>query len=227
LDINNIPEHSDELEKGMPGSADISLKIADYLDLDFKKESMLLETYVITTKEFEKIVKPAIALWQIDIASFHEVTPKKIKHLNTHHQSWLYVAATAGDEKAVQNLLAHGADTQGKKYKGTLYNPLFQTIYNEHSHVVSLLLKQPNIHPSIGELPPLMVAVQLGDVRMVKEILEAKTNKKIRLNFRNKTGCSAIMAAALNGDYDVVDVLIQQPNIQLNSMTKSGLFLLS
>ena len=63
-----------------------------------------------------------------------------------------------------------------------------------------------------------MNAVKSCDVSVVREILEKNPN----INAVNKVGCTALHLAAWNGNFEILNILVSQSDINCNILNKNG-----
>ncbi|KAL0162837.1 hypothetical protein M9458_042233, partial [Cirrhinus mrigala] len=117
----------------------------------------------------------------------------------------LHIAALAGQEKVVAELVNYGANVNAQSQKG--FSPLYMAAQENHLEVVKYLLE----HGANQSLPtedgftPLAVALQQGHENVVALLINYGTKGKVRL--------PALHIAARNDDTRTAAVLLQNdPN---------------
>uniref|UniRef100_A0A8C0YGB3 Ankyrin 1, erythrocytic b n=1 Tax=Cyprinus carpio carpio TaxID=630221 RepID=A0A8C0YGB3_CYPCA len=124
----------------------------------------------------------------------------------------LHIAALAGQEKVVAELINYGANVNAQSQKG--FSPLYMAAQENHLEVVKYLLE----HGANQSLPtedgftPLAVALQQGHENVVALLINYGTKGKVRL--------PALHIAARNDDTRTAAVLLQNdPNPDVLSKT--------
>ena len=118
-------------------------------------------------------------------------------------------AAYTNNARALEQLLAHGADTSLQNNDGD--NALSLAIKNEASDVLATFG-----HATISE-KMLCSAAQEGDVACVSALI----SKGIKVNQANKEGLTALVLAALHGHTNVVKLLLAK-GADINAFTGDG-----
>jgi len=129
-----------------------------------------------------------------------------------YRESPLIVAAKFGQEEALNMLLNFGAQVNATDKDGN--NALHFATLNSHGSIVKKLVeagiqinaKNKNRHTS------LMIGAKLGNLEMVKMLLEIKVDPLIQTH-RYKKGKTALMYACLYGQVNVVEALLPVSNI--------------
>uniref|UniRef100_A0A8C1KS48 Ankyrin 1, erythrocytic b n=1 Tax=Cyprinus carpio TaxID=7962 RepID=A0A8C1KS48_CYPCA len=124
----------------------------------------------------------------------------------------LHIAALAGQEKVIAELVNYGANVNAQSQKG--FSPLYMAAQENHLEVVKYLLE----HGASQSLPtedgftPLAVALQQGHENVVALLINYGTKGKVRL--------PALHIAARNDDTRTAAVLLQNdPNPDVLSKT--------
>lgn len=97
--------------------------------------------------------------------------------------SALITAAESGDRKAVERLLASGADVNEQDAVGS--SALFEAVSSEHVYIVEFLLAHgadPNL-PENNGTTPLMEAASGGDIEVMRVLLGAGARISAQDNF--------------------------------------------
>jgi ankyrin repeat protein len=216
FEINNMPSKSSELKEYIfPGETIISEKISPNL---FSNEgNSIFQTCVLTIKEAEEKMKPAINAWLEDLKSIHKITTEKATILDYQGASWLWVAAKAEEFETMKTLILNGANVNCKNEKGN--SLLHATILHDNIEAVRILLNDPKI--KINEVnqestTPIYAAALLGRTDIVRVLLEAKLEEKINPNLSTDEGATPLMIAIQKGYNNIVNLLLKIENINLD-----------
>lgn len=128
---------------------------------------------------------------------------RSVNRISPEDKSPLHVAASAGDEIIVQELIRRGAKVDF--YNSVRQTPLHWAAWSGKTHVVNLLIKKSayvNAQDSAG-MTPLMFAAQKNHREAVGELLKNGADKEIR----NKNGENAGEIAIKNGFLEAAELL--------------------
>ena len=154
---------------------------------------------------------------------------------NTNVKCLEVLIANGGDVNAICNTnLGLHKDVNAVMIKGQT-SPLLDSISllcsdNYHSSnivmdIFDLLLESgANVNTSCNATrrPPIMYAVELGNVKCVQKLIE----KGADLHHSDRTGCTVWSLAAQSGNVDVLKCLLEDNNIDKNSVDSNGLSVL-
>uniref|UniRef100_A0A3P9CL91 Ankyrin 1, erythrocytic b n=1 Tax=Maylandia zebra TaxID=106582 RepID=A0A3P9CL91_9CICH len=132
--------------------------------------------------------------------------------INKKGNTALHIAALAGQEKVVAELVNYGANVNAQSHKG--FSPLYMAAQENHLEVVKFLLENGANQslPTEDGFTPLAVALQQGHENVVALLINYGTKGKVRL--------PALHIAARNDDTRTAAVLLQNdPNPDVLSKT--------
>uniref|UniRef100_A0A8C6JFW8 Uncharacterized protein n=1 Tax=Melopsittacus undulatus TaxID=13146 RepID=A0A8C6JFW8_MELUD len=135
-----------------------------------------------------------------------------INTCNQKGNTALHIAALAGQQDVVRELVNYGANVNAQSQKG--FTPLYMAAQENHLEVVKFLLENganQNVATEDG-FTPLAVALQQGHENVVAHLINYGTKGKVRL--------PALHIAARNDDTRTAAVLLQNdPNADVLSKT--------
>ena len=138
-------------------------------------------------------------------------------------ESALHIAVQYGQLKVVQCLLNHPAINPNAiaPYAGT---PLHLAAHKGDKKMVALLLTHKAVDPNIvneelARMTPLMFAVQQGNMGVLKLLLR---HKAIHVNMLSSIGFSALHMAAYSAPLEVLQCLLQHPDILVDQPAHNG-----
>jgi len=140
------------------------------------------------------------------------LTKEECEELDAGGYNALHRAAAAGAEQAVRTILEKGvdigirSDAGGDDPKATA---LALAAGKSHEGVVHLLLEHHAEPDEVGMTSPLLMAASSGAVGIVRQLLDAGATVDAPGELGDRTGVTALAAAAMTGQADVVDVLLQ------------------
>uniref|UniRef100_A0A3P8V1Z1 Ankyrin 1 n=1 Tax=Cynoglossus semilaevis TaxID=244447 RepID=A0A3P8V1Z1_CYNSE len=141
----------------------------------------------------------------LDKALDHLKNGLDINTANQKGNTALHIAALAGQEKVVAELVNYGANVNAQSHKG--FSPLYMAAQENHLEVVKFLLENGANQslPTEDGFTPLAVALQQGHENVVALLINYGTKGKVRL--------PALHIAARNDDTRTAAVLLQNdPN---------------
>uniref|UniRef100_A0A3B4AEK7 ZU5 domain-containing protein n=1 Tax=Periophthalmus magnuspinnatus TaxID=409849 RepID=A0A3B4AEK7_9GOBI len=148
----------------------------------------------------------------LDKALDHIKNGIDINIANQKGNTALHIAALAGQEKVVAELVHYGANVNAQSHKG--FSPLYMAAQENHLEVVKFLLENGANQslPTEDGFTPLAVALQQGHENVVALLINYGTKGKVRL--------PALHIAARNDDTRTAAVLLQNdPNPDVLSKT--------
>uniref|UniRef100_A0A3B3SKH6 Ankyrin 1 n=1 Tax=Paramormyrops kingsleyae TaxID=1676925 RepID=A0A3B3SKH6_9TELE len=148
----------------------------------------------------------------LDKAMDHIKNGIDINTANQKGNTALHIAALAGQERVVAELVNYGANVNAQSQKG--FSPLYMAAQENHLEVVKFLLENGANQslPTEDGFTPLAVALQQGHENVVALLINYGTKGKVRL--------PALHIAARNDDTRTAAVLLQNdPNPDVLSKT--------
>jgi len=137
----------------------------------------------------------------------------------------LHIAVQYGQVRVVKCLLGHPA-IDPNKVAPRAGAPLHLSAYNGDERSVALLLRHKAINPNVRIpemrlMSPLMYAVQGGHTQVLHLLLQ---HPAVDVNMYSSLGYTALHIAAYSARVDVVERLVEHPDIQIDlpSATPSG-----
>ncbi|MBA3954068.1 ankyrin repeat domain-containing protein, partial [Candidatus Dependentiae bacterium] len=90
-----------------------------------------------------------------------------------------------------------------------------------HTDIIKLLLNAPDVDPNVQDIhteTPLMKACALGHTSIVRALLEAGA----KLDVQTKIGSTALLVAAVKGNTEIVELLLNVPDVDPNVQDQNG-----
>jgi len=128
-------------------------------------------------------------------------------------------AAMEGDVERVRALIAQGSDLNAAKGDGM--TALHWAAFHDDLEVAKLLLTADadvTVTTRVGALTPLWLAATNGSADMVDQLATTEAD----VNVVTSTGATALMAAAMAGSVDVINVLIERGAFVNSRETANG-----
>lgn len=204
VDVNNANESGKTAlyvaaSKGHEKIVDLLVK-APKVDVNIANDSGKTALYVAASKGHEKIVDLLLNAPNVEVTSGdHSCTP-------------LHKAAKHGHATIVEMILQRSKVDVNVLNDGAKQSPLYLATMGSHENVVDLLLKQPNVKPSLGDVrgnTPLHVAAEAGNEVIFEKLLQAP---EVDVNSANEAKMTALHYAAKNKHVNLVKKLLADPN---------------
>lgn len=163
-----------------------------------------LSTQIYAAKKNEKKMNSIYGAWVNQKAwqEIHQVDQAKAQLTDSHTSSWLYVASSIGDNKAVTALLAAKANVDLVSNDAT---PIFIACQEGHADTVLALLAANADATTLSNkgVSPLFIACQHGHLNIVKILIAANVNVNV-----GKQDITPLFIACQEGFTDIVLALL-------------------
>ena len=126
-------------------------------------------------------------------------------------------AARQDDVRMLELLLDHGAEIDSNRKAGT---PLLQAIDNRAANAAAFLLERgadPNLVPETG-WSPLQSAVDTNALETVRALVDHGAD----VMYKDDDGWTALHMAVMNGNNRALEMLLNQPGVDINVATNEG-----
>lgn len=143
---------------------------------------------------------------------------------NKNGYTALIVATCIGHAEIIKALLEGPGIKPNLRTKDG-YTPLFLATQNGHAEAVRELLKHADIHPNLATedgTTPLSMALQMGYDEIARMLFNALMAKNINPNQTQKGAETPLMLAALYGNLEMVNALLEIQDVNPNGVNAAG-----
>lgn len=177
------------------------------------KRNIHSTVYMLTNDVFFSLVENKLRnLEVLNLQDFEEKFPLNANGFNREASFRFFEEVKAGNFKAAQIALSKGANPNFI-HPESGYTPLIQAVRNRDKSMVEFIANHPKTNCNLCDeakyrLPAISHAVQLGEMTLVKTLVEAGADIDFQSQGKNR-GNTALMIAAWHGKQDFVQYFCQ------------------